>query len=213
MVTRASAEPDEQWHRQGTAPPVAALDGGGVELVRRRLATAQQRGTPAHLRFKWANSGTAAVLVLLCEVDGQVSVVFEERNNKLNSHGGEICFAGGKCDPGESPEHAALRETFEEIGLPAAAVHIVGELPPVPNKTHSLRVHPLVGVVRGPLALQVNRNEVHRVVVLPLAHFYNPHMRRMVPFRSSRVCIPEYRTDKPGLRIWGLTAFILHEFL
>ncbi|KAJ2714263.1 hypothetical protein H4R19_001821 [Coemansia spiralis] len=165
------------------------------------------------MQFKWKHSGSAAVLVLLCEMEGRVSVVLEERNNRLNSHGGEVSFAGGKCEPGESLECTALRETFEEIGLQASAVEIIGELPTVPNKTHTLRVHPLVGVVRGPLDLRLNRDEVHRVVVLPLAHFYDPGARRMVPFRSSGVSIPEYTTDKPGLRIWGLTAFILHEFL
>ncbi|KAJ2797712.1 hypothetical protein H4R21_004212 [Coemansia helicoidea] len=168
---------------------------------------------PAHMRFKWRHSGTAAVLVLLCEVGGQVSLLLEERNNRLSSHGGEVCFAGGKCEPGESAERAALRETFEELGLPESAVEIVGEMHPVPNKANTLQVHPLVGVVRGPLDLRLNRDEVHRAVVLPLAHFYDPAARSLVPFRSLDISIPTYTTDKPGLRIWGLTAFILYEFL
>lgn len=31
-------------------------------------------------------------------------------------------FPGGKCEPGESPERAALRECFEETGLRVAVV-------------------------------------------------------------------------------------------
>ncbi|KAJ2785602.1 hypothetical protein H4R18_000418 [Coemansia javaensis] len=197
----------------GAGPPISGLDGGSVELVRRRLANAQRRGVPGHLRFRWTHDRAAAVLVLLCSVGGRVHVVFEERDRRLSTHGGEVCFAGGRCEPGESLQQAALRETFEETGLAPAAVRVVGELPPVPNRTHSLRVHALVGVADGEPRFQPNRAEVHRMVLLPLAHFYDPRVRRMVPFRSSLMRIPEYETDKPGLRIWGLTAFILDEFL
>ncbi|KAJ2804615.1 hypothetical protein H4R21_001572 [Coemansia helicoidea] len=203
----------EVWRRHGAAPPVTALDSCSVELIRQRLASAQRRETPAHMRFKWRHSGTAAVMLLLCEVNGQVSLLLEERNHRLKSHPGDMCFAGGKCEPGESAERTALRETFEELGLPECAVEIVGEMHPVPNQANTLQVHPLVGVVRGPLDLRLNRAEVHRAVVLPLAHFYNPAVRSLVSFRSWGLSIPAYTTDKPGLRIWGLTAFVLFEFL
>ncbi|MFD8483562.1 NUDIX hydrolase [Kitasatospora sp. NPDC059673] len=43
-------------------------------------------------------------------------------------------FPAGKIEPGESPEHAAVRETAEETGLNVAAVKILGE-----------RVHPETG--------------------------------------------------------------------
>ncbi|PIA16403.1 hypothetical protein COEREDRAFT_42997 [Coemansia reversa NRRL 1564] len=170
------------------------------------------------MRFRWKEeTAEAAVLVILCTVNGRVSVMFEERNNRLNSHGGEACFAGGKADEGDgSLEHTALRETFEEIGLPEKSITIVGRLPPTPNKSGSLRVHALVGVVEQPLdvgTLSVNRDEVHRVFTLPLSHFYDPHNRELVAFRDANVQIPQYGTDKRGLRIWGLTAFLLHEFL
>ncbi|KAJ2024829.1 hypothetical protein GGI03_001387 [Coemansia sp. RSA 2337] len=200
----------------GLAPPFSALDETGIELIRRRLANAAQNKVAQKFKYA-AGAGEAAVLLLLCTVGGQPSIVFEERQRRLTAHGGEACFAGGKADI-EDPTlvHTALRETREELGLDPACVTVLGRLPPVPNKTAALRVHPVVGVMtKGTLeGLALNRDEVHRAFALPLSHFYRAENRDSVPgFRNTGLRVPVYNTDKPGLRIWGLTAFILHEFL
>ncbi|KAJ1645283.1 hypothetical protein J3B02_001540 [Coemansia erecta] len=219
LLSRARYTTHDVFAKLGTAPPITALDQASIDTVRRRLQTAWQQGTPAHMRFSYSKAqepATAAVLLALCSVNGQPSVLFEERNNRLSSHGGEVCFAGGKADPMDrSLEHTALRETWEELGLAPDRVRVVGRIPPVPNKTRRIRVHTVVGMVAGELdvsALDVNREEVHRAFTLPISHFYRMEARSATMFRG-RCLIPQYQSDKPGLAIWGLTAFILHEFL
>ncbi|KAJ2232201.1 hypothetical protein H4R99_001010 [Coemansia sp. RSA 1722] len=214
-----SCTADALYTRLGTTPPITALDTASIDTVRRRLHAAWQQGPPAHMQFRYRTEqepGTAAVLLALCMVDGHVSVLFEERNSRLAAHGGEVCFAGGKADPGDpTPEHTALRETWEELGLATDRIEVVGQLPPVPDKTRRLRVHTVVGVVKGDLdvrRLPVNSAEVHRAFALPLSHFYREDARGPALFRG-RYLIPQYSSDKPGLTVWGLTAFLLHEFL
>jgi 8-oxo-dGTP diphosphatase len=44
-------------------------------------------------------------------------------------------FPGGKIEPGESPEHAAVREVLEETGLRVRATGLIGQ-----------RIYPMTGV-------------------------------------------------------------------
>ncbi|KAJ2447779.1 nudix (nucleoside diphosphate linked moiety X)-type motif 8 [Coemansia sp. RSA 2424] len=211
-----------------TTPPLTALDDAGLDLVRRRLlfnnsnssSNAPAKDSIYNFKFAFAaGAGEAAVLLLLCQNEHQQpGILFEERHRQLSSHGGEACFAGGKADAGDlTLVHTALREAHEELGLDPGSVSVLGRLPPVPNKTGSLRVHPIIGattctdIIRS---LTLNRDEVHRAFFLPLEHFYDPRNVAATPvFRNTGLRIPIYSSDKQGLRIWGLTAFILHEFL
>ncbi|KAJ2521280.1 hypothetical protein GGI11_001688 [Coemansia sp. RSA 2049] len=236
--TRRCAHDDRSvprhWEGKPRKLPITRLDRAGVALLEQRLAEATARGVPPHMRFTYPQpSGLepndneskqqivvpaeAAVLLLLCSVKGRPSILFEERNRRLAAHSGEACFAGGKADDADTSLAAtAVREAVEELGIAAADVRIIGELPPVPGKDYRLRVHPFVGVLAGetdPKTLCVSRNEVHRAFALPLEYFFNPANSTMVRFRQSRIRIPVYQTDKRSLTIWGLTAFILHEFL
>ncbi|KAJ2657102.1 hypothetical protein IWW48_004699 [Coemansia sp. RSA 1200] len=235
---RRSAHDDgsvpRHWEGKPCNPPISRLDSAGIALLEQRLAEATAQGVPPHMRFTYpkpsvlepsnnestqqmAVAAEAAVLLLLCTVEGRPSILFEERNRRLAAHSGEACFAGGKADDADTSLAAtAVREAVEELGIAAADVRIIGELPPVPGKDYRLRVHPFVGVLAGetdPKSLRVSRNEVHRAFALPLDYFFNPANSTLVRFRQSRIRIPVYQTDKRSLTIWGLTAFILHEFL
>src|SRR5690606_30206562 len=41
---------------------------------------------------------------------------------------GHLGFPGGRVEPGEGPLEAAVRETFEEVGVELAAEHLLGRL-------------------------------------------------------------------------------------
>ena len=65
-----------------------------------------------------------AVLVL---VSGE-ALVMEVRARTLRHQPGEVCFPGGRMEPGETAVQCALRETQEELGLPPERIEVLGGL-------------------------------------------------------------------------------------
>ena len=74
--------------------------------------------------------------------------MFTKRRDDLKRHAGEISFPGGRREPQDADlTTTALRETYEEIGLPPEAVEIVGALPPTTTFVPNYAVYPFVGLI------------------------------------------------------------------
>jgi 8-oxo-dGTP pyrophosphatase MutT (NUDIX family) len=88
------------------------------------------------------------------------------RSAALRRHPGEVCFPGGRPDPGDSClRETALREAREELGIEHAEV--LGELSSMPLYTSDYRLHPFVAAVDDAPFL-VNTAEVAEVLSVPL---------------------------------------------
>src|SRR3954467_10126876 len=57
------------------------------------------------------------------------------RATGLRSHGGQWSLPGGRCDAGETPVEAALRELAEELGLSLAPETVLGLLDDYPTRS------------------------------------------------------------------------------
>ena len=90
----------------------------------------------------------SAVLVLFGPGEDGPDVVLTERSETLRSHASQVSFPGGRLDPGEGPEDAALRETWEEVGIDPADVEVVGSFPDLWLGPSSNAVTPVLGWVR-----------------------------------------------------------------
>ena len=81
-------------------------------------------------------------------------MLFTRRTAHLKSHSGQISFPGGRAEAHDpTPERTALRETWEEIGLPAERIELLGRLSDYHTRT-GYRITPVVGVVQPPIPLQ-----------------------------------------------------------
>jgi 8-oxo-dGTP pyrophosphatase MutT (NUDIX family) len=154
----------------------------------------------------------AAVLVPLYLDDGRLHAVFTRRRDDLRRHGGEVSFPGGRQDDRDDDlRRTALRETEEEIGLPASAVELVGALQPTPTIATDYAVYPFVGLVEPGQAWRPSASEVAAVLEFPLGRLRAGFgrrrlLRRGVPFRTDVYVVDDQL-------IWGATARILADLL
>ncbi len=151
----------------------------------------------------------AAVLAALVPRPQGTQVVLTRRNAALRHHGGQVSFPGGRRDAGDADAVAtALRESREEIALPAEQVAPLGYLDPLMTVS-GFRVVPVVGVIDPRFVARPSPSEVAEVFEVPLAYLMDPGNLRSVDveFRGRPRRVLEYAW--PGARIWGATAAIL----
>lgn len=158
------------------------------------------------------------MLVLLADGTNGAEVLLTRRSMTVNSHRGDVCFPGGRLDPGEDSLTAALREAHEEVGLAPQLVTIAGELYPIGTYVSRSWIVPIVGYVAEPLALQACTSEVDRVFWVPLRDLTGPGTFREewwpVPLiQGSERERPIYFFDVGGETVWGATARMLHQLL
>ena len=149
----------------------------------------------------------AAVLVAITDRE-QPGVILTVRREHMRTHAGQVAFPGGRVDPGETIEQAALREAEEEIGLSPSDVRIVGAIEPYRTVTSYL-VTPIVGVIPPDLALFPHEHEVADWFEAPLSHLLDPEqqLRQSAMFQGRERHY--YEIIWEGRRIWGATAAMI----
>lgn len=150
----------------------------------------------------------AAVLVPMVKREAGLTILLTQRTDHLYDHAGQISFPGGRSEHQESPAATALRETYEEIGLPHTHVEILGELPIYTTVT-GYRVTPVVGLVNSLPALRLDEFEVAEAFEVPLAFFLDPgnHQRNTLQYQGRTRHY--YAMPYQQRYIWGATAGML----
>jgi 8-oxo-dGTP pyrophosphatase MutT (NUDIX family) len=150
----------------------------------------------------------AAVLVALTG-EARPRVLLGRRARHLRLHPGEIAFPGGKRERQDaSPWATARREAQEEVGLPAAAVHPLGELAPLVTRT-GFEVHACICRVPAQPELVVDPAEFDRVL-LPVLELFADRQRFRLEEMSDggrTRLVPHFSLGRA--EVWGVTAAIL----
>jgi 8-oxo-dGTP pyrophosphatase MutT (NUDIX family) len=103
----------------------------------------------------------AAVLLLILEREGAPCILFTKRTQTVAHHKGEISFPGGVRDKRDKNLlETALRETKEEIGIPAGKIEILGELDDNVTKVTNFHLTSYVGMLLPPVAYKASDIEI-----------------------------------------------------
>lgn len=173
--------------------------------LRARLPAAPTDWAPTALRL-------AAVLVPWFRRDDADFVLFTVRRRDLRQHAGQISFPGGMRSADEGPVACALRESAEEVGLPAAGVTVLGGLAPRISSSGIL-VHAVVARIPDPVALCIDPNEVERLLAIPWALLREPSRWQALPppHGGPGPISPHFAFG--GDLVWGLTGRFVQDLV
>lgn len=154
----------------------------------------------------------AAVAIALTQTEdgsGETAFLMTRRTHRLRAHGGQWALPGGRCDAGETPEQAALRELGEEIALVLGAGDVLGLLDDYATRSGYL-ITPVV-VWGGPEPrLHLNADEVASVHRIPLTQIMRPDAVDFVSIpESDRRVI---RLHINGGKVHAPTAALIYQF-
>lgn len=174
--------------------------------------------------LKAAEPTPASVLVPVIVrpwLPGEPSVLLTLRAKHLKAHAGQVSFPGGRQEPQDGHARVtALREAYEEVGLPPERVEVIGELPPYVTGTGFV-VTPVVGLILAEahethsLDLRPDPGEVAAVFEVPLSYLMDPanHQLRTVSIGEADLsffAMPwRHAAREEDYFIWGATAAML----
>jgi len=120
----------------------------------------------------------------LADEQGQAAFILTTRAAKLSSHAGQRAYPGGRLDPGETVEQAALRELEEEVGLRLDASNVLGRLDDYATRSGFV-ITPVVVWGGIDLDLEPNPGEVAEIHRIPLAELLREDAPMLDPIAES----------------------------
>lgn len=150
----------------------------------------------------------ASVALCVLTRPGSATLLITRRASGLRSHAGQWALPGGRREPGESAEAAALRELAEETGVQAGAGAVLGLLDDYVTRSGYLITPVVVWGGAAPGDLAGPPGEVSRVYQIPLADLDVEPETVTIPESAA----PVIRLPLLGRYVHAPTAAIIYQF-
>ena len=175
-----------------------------------------------------------SVLVPVVEKEGKLYLLYERRARDMKRQPGEICFPGGELEQDDTTKECALRETWEEIGIPQESIRVVSQLDTIYTYSN-FAMYCYLGIVDAKALdhMVLNPGEVEEAFLVELdwllTHEPEIYWTDVIPeppegfpyekvtggmpysWRKGKAPVPVYE-EYDGNVIWGLTARITKRF-
>ncbi len=155
----------------------------------------------------------AAVIIPIFFKNHEAHLLFTKRTDNVEHHKGQISFPGGMMDTIDRDlRETAIRETWEEMGIEGEDITILGRTDNFLTNTNFM-VTPFVGHFPYPYPFSINEGEIAGILEAPLRDIVNPAIFRIEKWKRNGVLWDVHFYDYKGENIWGVTGFLLSNFL
>ncbi|MEA2897044.1 MAG: hypothetical protein QOJ84_2659 [Bradyrhizobium sp.] len=154
----------------------------------------------------------AAVAIALVDAgdgSGGTALLLTLRASGLRAHSNQWALPGGRCDAGETPVAASLRELHEELGLELKPDDVLGQLDDYPTRSGYL-ITPVVAWAAHSARLSPNPAEVRSVHRIALIDVEQPDAFDFVTIPQSHRRVIRFR--HAGQFIHAPTAALIYQF-
>ena len=145
--------------------------------------------------------------------DKETKFVLILRKTYKGVHSAQVAFPGGKLEAKDaSLRDTALRETFEEVGVPIDTVQIVRSISQVYIPPSNFYVHPFIGFTQTTPQFIKQDDEVEALIEIDLEHFLDEQSlisKKVKTSYSIEVEVPAFKLN--DYVVWGATAMMLSE--
>ena len=168
------------------------------EMQKDKIKEAKQAGVMA-LFYPNTNYETTLVLIL--------------RKTDKGVHSAQVGFPGGKLEDQDlSIEKAALRETYEEVGVPIENIEVLKKMTQVYIPPSNFFVQPFIGISQITPKFIKQDDEVEDIIEVALTDLLSDNniiMERVSTSYKVNVDVPAFKLNNHV--VWGATAMMLSE--
>ncbi len=146
-------------------------------------------------------------------LDGETYLILILRKTYKGVHSAQVGFPGGKVETADpSLKYTALRETYEEVGVPIEDVTVLKAMSPLYIPPSNFTVYPFIGFTENTPVFTKQDDEVEDLIEVKLHDFLNDDNATNVFVMTSlkkKLEVPALKLN--GHIVWGATAMMLSE--